>query len=174
MRVAIVNFSRQNLVSPQEIMAAVQRLPQEHYAKIKIIRYDPERSLALEMAYINNNPESLRARGTYLHDWESSDSVVVIYPFKTRDVFFHTLYHEIGHHVFFRVLDQSLRDEWFALRRVEKGFVSKRARKDAREDFAETYSCLCFRCRLLNHAPQKADFMLRKVFRRVPAARRYV
>ena len=174
MRVAIVNFSRQSLVSPHEIRAAVERLPREHYAKIKIIRYDPERSLALEMAYINNNPESLRARGTYLHDWDSSDSVVVIYPFKTKDGFFHTLYHEIGHHVFFRVLDQGLRDEWFALRRAEKGFVSKRARKDAREDFAETYSCLCFRTHLLYHAPGKADFMRRKVFRSLIATSRYI
>ncbi len=74
MRVAIVNFSRQSLVSPHEIRAAVQRLPREHYAKIKIIRYDPERSLALEMAYINNNPESLRARGTYLHDGKGMGS----------------------------------------------------------------------------------------------------
>ena len=164
MRLAIVDFSKQNLVSPEDVKAAVQRLPKEHYARIRSIWYDPNRSLAYEMAYMNNDPESLKAGGTYLHDWSNSVSVVVIYPFRTRDEFFHTLYHEIGHHVFLRVLDQNLRDEWFALRNVEKKFVSARARKNSKEDFSETYSCCCFRVHLQYRAPEKTDFMLKRVF----------
>ncbi|MFO8033189.1 MAG: hypothetical protein R6U22_11680 [Desulfohalobiaceae bacterium] len=165
MTLAIVNFSRQNLVSKQEILQAVHRLPKEHYAGLKIIRYDPHRTLATYMSYLQSQPSSIGTRGTYFHSWETSESVVIIYPFRSRAEFFHALYHEIGHHVFLRVLEQEQRNQWFfQVRPAEKGLVTSRAGKNAREDFAETYACFCVNSGRLFQAPLKRDFLQREVF----------
>ncbi|MFP4393356.1 MAG: hypothetical protein ACOC43_00810 [Desulfohalobiaceae bacterium] len=165
MPLAIVNFSRQSLVDKQEVLQAVKRLPREHYAGLKIIRFDPHRTLATYMSYLQDQPSSSGTRGTYLHSWESSESVVIIYPFSSRAELFHALYHEIGHHVFLRVLGQEQRNQWFfQIRPAEEGYVTPRAGKNAREDFAETYACYCANPGRLYRAPLKRDFLQREVF----------
>ncbi|MFW5863778.1 MAG: putative zinc-binding metallopeptidase [Desulfohalobiaceae bacterium] len=117
------------------------------------------------MSYLQNQPSSVGTRGTYLHSWDSSQSVIVIYPFRSRAEFFHALYHEIGHHVFLRVLLQQQRDKWFfKVRPHEQGFVTQRAAKNAREDFAETYACYCASPQLLFRAPKKRDFVQLEAF----------
>jgi hypothetical protein len=165
MSLAIVNFSRQYLVSKQEVLHAVHRLPRQHYAGLKIIRYDPHRTLATYISYLQDQPSFTGTRGTYYHSWETSESLIVIYPFSSRAEFFHSLYHEIGHHVFLRYLSQEQRNQWFfKIRPQEEGFVTSRARRNAREDFAETYACYCANPQFLVRAPKKRDFMQREVF----------
>ncbi len=167
MRVAIVNFSQQNMVTPEEVSAAIQSLPSFHYASIQLVYFDPSRTMATELAHEKKSPSTLKAKGTYYHDWNTSFSMIVIYPFPSRKAFYHTLFHEIGHHVFFHALDQPQRNEWFFnIRKTESGFVTSAARKNSREDFAETYACYCCRPERLTRAPKKRDFMARTVFQK--------
>lgn len=163
MRLLIANFDRQKIVSKDQVIRAVYRLPKAHYKGIQAIRYDPYRTLATTMSYLQNKPSSPRTRGFYYH--EQDLSVIIIFPFRTLAEFYHILYHEIGHYVFLRVLSQSQRDEWFfKVRPQEKKFVSIEARQNSREDFAETYAFYCTKPSHLSIVPRKADFLQEIVF----------
>ena len=164
MRLLIASFDRQNIVSKEEVIGAVRRLPRPHYAGIRAIRYDPQRTLATAMAALQNRPSSPHTSGFFYHEHETGLSVIVLFRFATRQEFYHVLYHEIGHYVFLKVLLQGQRDEWFALRRHERHFVSPQARRNAREDFAETYALSCTHPGRLAAVPRKRDFFRDKVF----------
>lgn len=165
MRLLIADFDHQNLVSKQEVVSAVRRLPKAHYAGIQAIRYDPKRTLATAMASIQNRPSSLRTSGFFYHEHESGMSVIVLYRFRSRKDFYHILYHEIGHFVFLKVLQQNQRNKWFSLRREEQHTVSSQAGRNAREDFAESYAYYCINPARLHGLPLRRAFFRDIVFR---------
>ena len=164
MRLLIADFDHQRIVSKQEVVSAVRRLPQSHYAGIQAIRYDPKRTLATAVASLQNRPSSLRTSGFFYHEHESGLSVIVLFRFRSRKEFFHILYHEIGHFVFLKVLQQSQRNEWFSLRREEERSVSSQADRNAREDFAETYAYYCINPDRLHGVPLRRAFFRDIVF----------
>jgi hypothetical protein len=164
-RLLIADFDRQNIVSKEQVVRAVRRLPRSHYAGIQAIRYDPSRTLATAVSALQNKPSSPHTDGFFYHEHEYGLSVIVLFRFGSVAEFHHILYHEIGHFVFLKVLDQARRDEWFfSVRRAEERFVSSRARTNAREDFAETYTFFCTRQGRLAHVPRKRDFFRDRVF----------
>lgn len=163
MRLLIADFDRQNIVSKNQVVQAVRRLPQRHYAGIKAIRYDPYRTLATYLAVLQNKPSSPRTKGLYYQDEELN--VIVLFEFSTQAQFYHILYHEIGHYAFLRVLTQPERDQWlYTVRPNEPRFVSQEARQNAREDFAECYAAYCTRPEHLAHLPQKYTYFRDVVF----------
>jgi len=164
MRLVVANFDRQRIVSKGQVVAAVKRLPQNHYAGIRAIRYDPHRTLATQLSYLNHKPSSTRTQGIYYHDQDLS--VIVIFRFNSASQFYHILYHEIGHYVFLRVLSQEQRDRWFYhIRPSENRFVSSQARQNSREDFAESYAYYCTSpSRLLLETPRKAAYFQNTIF----------
>lgn len=164
MRLLIANFDKQSIVSQEEVIGAVRRLPKSHYANIQAIRYDPKRTLATAVSALQNRPSSPRTSGFFYHEHEYGLSVIVLFRFRSRKEFHHILYHEIGHFVFLKVLQQGLRDEWFSLRRGEKRCVSHEARRNAREDFAETYAYYCTTPVRLSTVPRKRAFIRDSVF----------
>lgn len=164
MRLLIADFDHQNIVSKQEVVSAVRRLPKSHYAGIKAIRYDPKRTLATAVAALQNRPSSTRTNGFFYHEHEQGLSVIILFRFSSRREFYHTLYHEIGHFVFLKVLQQGQRDEWFSLRREETRTVSRQAQRNARENFAETYAFYCTRPSRLAAVPRKWAFFRDSVF----------
>jgi hypothetical protein len=164
MRLLIADFDHQDIVSKQEVIGAVRRLPKSHYAGIQAIRYDPKRTLATMVSALMNRPSSPHTNGFFYQDHEYGLSVIVLFRFSSREEFYHILYHEIGHFVFLKVLLQSQRDAWFSLRRGETRTVSRQARKNAREDFAETYSFYCTRPSRLASVPRKRAFFRESVF----------
>jgi hypothetical protein len=165
MRLLIADFDRQNIVSKHQVVSAVRRLPRSHYAGIRAIRYDPLRTLATAVSTLQNKPSSPHTDGFFYHEHEHGLCVIVLFCFRTPMEFHHILYHEIGHYVFLKVLDQERRDEWFfSVRRSEERFVSSRARQNAREDFAESYAFYCLRPARLATVPRKRDFLRDRVF----------
>ncbi len=165
MRLLIADFDHQSLVNKQEVVSAVRRLPKPHYAGIQAIRYDPKRTLATAMASLKNRPSSLSTSGFFYHEREYGLSVIVLYRFRSREEFYHILYHEIGHFVFLKVLEQGQRNEWFSLRREEQDSVSSQAGRNAREDFAETYAYYCINPARLHGLPLRRAFFRDIVFR---------
>lgn len=163
MRLVVANFDRQHIVSKEQVVAAVQRLPRSHYTGIRAIRYDPHRTLATQLFYLNNKPSSPRTQGIYYHDQDLS--VIVIFQFNSASQFYHILYHEIGHYVFLRVLCQEQRDRWFYhVRPCENRFISLQARQNSREDFAETYAFYCTSPSRLQDTPLKAAYFQNSIF----------
>ena len=163
MRLIIANFDRQHIVTKKQVVAAVQRLPYSHYSGIRAIRYDPYRTLATNLSFIQQKSYSQRAKGLYYHEQELS--VIIIFQFRTMAQFYHILYHEIGHYVFLRVLTQEQRNQWFyTIRPSEKNCISDQAKQNSREDFAETYAYYCTVPSQLKILPNKATYFQDAVF----------
>ncbi len=163
MRLIVGNFDKQQIVTREQVVMAIRRLPQSHYAGIRAIRYDPYRTLATHFSFINQKPSTLRTKGLYYH--EHNLSVIIVFQFTSISQFHHILYHEIGHYVFLQVLNQEHRNRWFySIRPSEDKYVSSQARQNSREDFAETYAFYCTEPSRLNLIPHKATFIRDRVF----------
>jgi hypothetical protein len=163
MRILIANFDKQSIVTKEEVMQALLRLPQAHIRKLQAVRYDPWRTIANAMTLAEDIPNSPNVMGTFYHSREFS--VIVIFAFTSKAGFLHTLYHEVGHCVFLRTLNQQQRDQWmYRIRKQEAATVSAYARRNAREDFAETYAAWATASTTLNNVPLRARFFREVVF----------
>lgn len=163
MPLLIANFDQQSIVSRDDVLTAVRRLPRLHYAALDVIRYDPKRQIATTLSYLFEESTPIQANGLYYQ--ERDTAVVILFFFNSRQSFLHVLYHEIGHHVFLRVLSQAQRDAWFyQVRPAEPAAISHRAQRNAREDFAECYAAWCLESPLLPKLPVRFNFFANSVF----------
>lgn len=163
MRILIANFDRQTIVAKEEVVAALRSLPRSHISGLQVVRYDPSRVIPQVMARLNDEYISTRPQGSYYHAEDLS--AIVLFRFSSRAEFHHLLFHEVGHYVFLRFLQQAQRDEWmYSIRKQETGTVTAYARTNAREDFAETYAVYLTQLRLLDKLPVKRRFFQNHVF----------
>jgi len=156
----ITDFKKQNTVSVGSLIALIDRLPAYHLTQLQEITYDPKH---LTLDGLNESQERAvaEAKGIYLQHKR------LIAVFDTRDpgIFRHTLYHEIGHHVYFVVMGHALKHAWVTAVSRQEGFVTDYARINAAEDFAESYVNYLLRPDVLMAIPAKFHFMDEYVFK---------
>lgn len=163
MRLLVANFDQQDIVTTAEVTEALLRLPAPHIRDLQVVRYDPWRSIANAMTLAEELPNSPRVSGSFYHRRDLS--VIVLFRFNSREEFYQVLYHEVGHCVFLRALNQQQRDDWmYRIRRSESATVSAYAKRNSREDFAETYSAYANQSERLRYVPLKTAFMREVVF----------
>ena len=163
MRLLVANFDAQTVVTKEEVVGAVLALPHPHISGIHVVRYDPFRTIATTLGHLTEQPSVVSSQGLFYHDREAA--VIVLFRFHDRAEFLHVLYHEIGHYVFLRRLDQRQRDRWmYHIRKAEAGTVSAYAKRNSREDFAETYAVYGTGAAGLERLPQREAFMREVVF----------
>jgi len=76
-----------------------------------------------------------------------------------------TIAHEIGHNVYFNVLDGATRAEWECLSASSRGYVTNYAKRNVEEDFAESYAIYIVDPELLRGLnPDKYAFLRDRVF----------
>jgi hypothetical protein len=134
-RLLLTGFGQQEIISTDDIITAIKLLPANHIAGLKKVNYDPLRLFQKLYYYLNIRPD-IRSQGEFVQRRRE----INIYEFKTPKKFFHTLYHEVGHYVYFFTIDSHQRKEWATQLHHKTGFVSDYASKNAAEDFAECYS----------------------------------
>ena len=166
-RVLISGFGAQSIVTTDEIVAAIEILPDVHLQGLENITYDPERTIpvALSWAWLEHfqtyRPLPHHAAGQYV-----SEGCVAIYTFATKHRFYAILYHEIGHYVYHRVLAEPTQSLWRDSIYAASGHVSEYASRKPGEDFAETYMhYVLYRDALASGLPAKHAFMRDAVFR---------
>ena len=166
-KLAINGFNQQTMVTVPEIVKGLQRLPAFHLVKLAAILYDPDGKKRNSMKWhsvsfgIRPNPTGTRSLGSY----RRSSRLIFIMRMRDRADFFETLFHEIGHHVYYQILRGDPRFEWANERSPRERFVSAYAATNASEDFAESYAAYVTRPdRLKNVAPAKYAFMQDVVF----------
>ena len=118
-RVALPGFHR---AGARQLVTALAVLPDFHLAGLRYVKFDPERGVVMAGWYDHE------ARG--IHIFCATDIPDLL----------ETLYHEIGHHVFWKVLSIDQRADWVMVVSPGAGSVSLYAERNAREDFAETYA----------------------------------
>jgi Zn-dependent protease with chaperone function len=135
MRIIVKGFKDQSIVTIDQLLAMVEKIPLHHKQKIKNIVYDPSRFF--QKSYVNPKPLNTNVAAQYnTMPW----AFIVIYRFDTVKQLEHMLYHEIGHHVYNHVISSTQKKQWVTQIYPQKRFISDYAATNASEDFAETYA----------------------------------
>ena len=167
LNLVLSGFQKQDIVATDEVVEAIDALPNSHIEKLQIIKYDPHRKMQKLFSYIENRPLNPSVRAAY---YNMDPPGIMLYRFNNLVQFYRMLYHEIGHYVQFKVIHQSTRDKWIhEIFPASTGFVSPYATKNAAEDFAECYSFFCVYPKELAKYSEKMKFMAEDIFYLSPA-----
>jgi hypothetical protein len=158
----ITDFGKQEIIPIPELTDRIQHIPSFHLENLDEILYDPQRftpkiiSDSLEENHGN-------AQGVYIQ----SHRMIVIYYIESKRQLSHVLFHELGHHVYFRVISQALKIKWVKDICRNDRFITKYASRNAAEDFAESYVAYLNEPEKLKTIPLKYHFMRKHVFQDV-------
>jgi hypothetical protein len=156
-RLAIRGFSARSAITARELARAVEWLPRFHLEGLHEIIYVPREPLSYPS--LGAAPQA--------HGWaEYVQAERSIFVYRTDDagLFWHVLYHEIGHHVYFLVLGSAAKKRWAT--RIYPGSECATAYgyTSVAEDFAECYALYAQHTRSLEAFPAKLEFMRDEVF----------
>jgi hypothetical protein len=152
-------FGAQKIVPVDDIVHAVDRLPDFHLDGLREIAYLPEwapETGTRYPAYPRCAPQG---------EFVQAERRIFVYRFDGAATFFHMLHHEIGHFVFFLVLGSRVKKQWVTQIFPASSCVTAYAGRNPWEDFAETYAYYLLQPRLLERKlPEKHAFMRECVF----------
>jgi len=131
----VSGFSRQAIASVEQISSTVDVVPTFHLAGLDQIVYDPGWETGSGLA-LRQNQCPRRSKAVFLRN----ERKILVFEFDNLAELRHILYHEIGHHVFDRVLESALRRKWVTLINPHSRHVTRYAARNALEDFAECYA----------------------------------
>lgn len=150
-RLLVSGFGLQQLVPVDDVVNAISSLPADHIKRLKVVKYDPDKNISFLLRHQRTGPQL----GEYLGSFDS----IVIYTFRDRKECLHVLFHEIGHHVYFRYISSQKKKQWVTqIYRSEPGVTSLGTR-NACEDFAEAYALYVTQPDALNRFPAKKHFI---------------
>lgn len=154
----LAGFAAQKVISVDDIVAAIRSTPPAHLAGLRGVIYDPERATRDLAAY----PElwSFTVKGAFFRQ----ERCVVVYVFDSLAKFRHILFHEIGHYVFFSLLDSYTKKRWVTQLAPLGPHVTDIAARNASEDFAECYAYFLTNRDALLRNPDKYEFMRSELF----------
>ncbi len=151
-------FSQQNHLSLDEVVRAVDRLPSFHLEGLREICYLTPAEAAEELADLPGEHTDRKA------EFVQRERRILMYGFESRALFYHVLYHEIGHYVYFLVISSALKQQWVTQTYPKSVCVTPYGTFSASEDFAETYACYVRDPEKLKAIPEKYSFMHHLVF----------
>lgn len=155
----ITDFKKQSFIPIGTVVSAIDRLPAFHLEQLKEITYDAKRLILKDL--VNSERDvPLEAKGMYIQNHRT----VAIFDTQNKNIFIHTLFHEIGHHVYFCVIGQKIKKAWVTEVCRHDSFISDYASLNAAEDFAESYACFLLKPDKLKTIPLKYNFMKNFVF----------
>lgn len=156
----IRGFARQSQLPVTDIARWIEALPGFHLAGLTAVIYDPDRQLDPQMdVFPRSSPPT--HKGQYV----KAERQVLVHQFTNPEELRHILYHEIGHYVFDHVLTTALRRRWvleLSLRKSAR--ITRYARRNALEDFAESYAVFVTDPTRVEVLHQKYVFLRDQVF----------
>jgi len=153
------DFGKQSIVDIQKLVTYINSLPLFHLEDLNEILYDPERYTP---QILNNEYyQSLtNTKGIYIQ----SHKQIVIFEIHSMDQLLHLIFHELGHHVYFKIIKQATKMKWVKdICRNDK-FITEYASRNAAEDFAESYASYLLEPDKLKQIPLKYNFLRKHVF----------
>lgn len=157
-------FWRQDVVPIDAIVHSIDLVPSFHLEGLREIVYLPEYAQAAA-AYSHRGMFCSEPKGEFVQ----RDRRIFVYTFDHPAMFFHMLYHEIGHFVFYLVLGSRVKKRWVTQIYPGSSCVTRYAARSASEDFAETYAFYLRRPGVVERdLPEKHAFMRDCVFSGVP------
>ncbi len=159
----LTGFSQQSYFSIDRVVQAVDVLPAFHLEGLREISYLSNYQARIELIY-SPNPDFVRRRGAFIQ----RERRIIIYNIDSPALFFHVLYHEIGHYVFFLTLSSVVKKQWVTQIFPKSDCVTVYASTNPSEDFAESYACYVREPERLATIPKKFAFMRDHVFSGAP------
>jgi len=155
----LTGFSQQCYLPIEEVVRAIDVLPDFHLEGLREISYLTEIESAEVLACLPNHRLSDRKAA-----FVQNERKIVIYGFDSRSLFYQVLYHEIGHYVYYLIISSTLKKHWVTQTYPDSVCVTPYAATSASEDFAETYACYIREPEKLKAIPEKYSFMHHLVF----------
>ena len=164
----ITGFHQQSIVTVEEIVSAIDRLPSFHLEGLREIRFAPE-----DLIYHSSDYYEAHLPGPRKAEFRQPERRILIYDFDSKSMFYQLLYHEIGHFVYFLAINSVVKKQWVT--KVHPGLPSTTpyGSRNFAEDFAESYACFVRDQEdLRRRLPEKWQFMRDKVFSGKPETRK--
>lgn len=159
LQLRLTGFAQQGVLSVEQVIAALDRLPAFHLAGLREIAYLTQAQVRIEQCFLPNAAWTGQ-RGKF----DQSRRRIALYGIDEAALFLHVLYHEIGHFVFFLVISSTVKKRWVTCVSGRSPYPSAYAATSAAEDFAETYACFLLTPQRLDAMPEKYRFMREQVF----------
>lgn len=156
----VSGFEHQSIITVQQVVAEIDRIPSHHLAGLKEIRYDPLRETLTWLENVSAISESPHTKGIYLQGFRT----IAIYNFSSVEQLFTVLFHELGHYVYYTIIDSTVKKKWVTEVHPEKKYVTKYAKTNASEDFAECYAEFLLNPNNLVRIPKKYNFIRNAIF----------
>lgn len=137
----VKGFNKQIHVTSSQVVTQIKRIPTDHRKGVTAVVYDPSRFY--QRSYVAPKSINYRAAAEYKN---LPVDHILLYKFSSFEEFCHSLFHEFGHHVFYRILNSIQRKEWVTKVSPTGEYVTKYAQKNASEDFAESYAVSIKKC----------------------------
>lgn len=163
-KLRLSNFSWQSLVSVERILEEINRIPSHHLAGLKEICYDPYQDTLAKLDADPRQPIKTNAMGMYLQGYRT----IAVYKFNSEKELFKTLFHELGHYVYYTIIGSVVKKKWVTEAHCVKQYVTRYASRNASEDFAECYAEFLLNPANLQRIPKKYNFIRTEVFNNIP------
>jgi hypothetical protein len=154
-RLLIRGFFAQRTHTVESIAAAIEWLPAYHLQGLREVTYVPGGAF---------NYPSLGLPSSEWAEYSHRERAVFIYNVDASALFWHVLYHEIGHHVYLTAIDATLRKLWATRVHPQSRCPTPYAYTSPAEDFAECYALYAQDTAKLGDFPGKFRFMRDSVF----------
>jgi len=159
---ALRGFSQQNLVDVQDVAEMLNQLPARHLSELDSITIFPNSNKRMKASY------RVKMASSWWKKYIVSSRLIEIYSVSTEEMFYWSLFHELGHFVMDMKLKSPDKKHWVVECHHQRGAVSEYAKRNAQEDFAETYACfLMDPKRLLASDSKRYSYMKDVVFQAV-------
>ncbi|MES2180759.1 MAG: hypothetical protein V4493_01500 [Pseudomonadota bacterium] len=163
LRLRLTGFSQLVHLSLAEVLQAIDVLPSFHLEGLSEISYLTDEEADADLLHLPAR-EFSRRKAAFIQ----SERRIVIYGFEGRELFYQVLYHEIGHFVYFLIINSQLKMQWVTHTYPSSICVTAYGASSASEDFAETYACYIRDPERLKAIPEKYSFMHHLVFSGAP------
>ena len=161
-RLSMRGFSQQNIVDVQDVAEMLNQLPARHLSGLDSITVFPNSNRRVKAAY------RVKKAPSWWEKYVETSRRIEIYGVSTEDMFYWSMLHELGHFVMDMKLRSSDKKHWVVECHHQRGAVSEYAKRNAQEDFAETYACFLIDPeRLLVSDSKRYSYMKNIVFRTV-------
>lgn len=160
----ITGFDLQSIITVNNIVEKINHIPTWHLAGLKEIRYDPNRETINLITKSPTRVESPNTKGIYLQGYRT----IAIYDFKSEKELFTILFHELGHYVYYTIINSIIKKKWVTEVHPVKKYVTNYARVNASEDFAECYAGFLLNPNNLVRIQQKYNFIRNELFNGIP------
>ena len=158
--VSLWGFRRCLWASPEAVAEVLELLPRHLLSGLIHIRYLDTPLVPSTTTWVTA-PRTSRLSGIYSQE----DRSILVQGVRDRDNLFHVLFHELGHHIYFSVLDSVEKKAWVLDTWGCEDAVSAYGRRNAAEDFAELFALYLLGTSILTDRPIKLNFMRRVVLR---------